>query len=282
MTDNSAATCLAFTKDPIWQAEREALWDSEQFDSLREDLPRKKIKLLKQIFMTGLKPQGLECQLRTWLELYPNWTNEGLAYLFSELMPTPNERNQEELEFIFLGGLDEVADLSVERSRELFGFIFGECYDPLRRFPFLFKGEAESRTIATNPNIQFFRGTNQLRLFLKYGDEDRHKTAWSYHVNYWVSLIANVDPRAFPKDKPAKRVYDREKNFSYDRFLFAKLSSVLTLVCCEPQGERDAEYLPLTQCVIKEIRTSLDNLDHYPGQLKELWEKIKTDNGVAS
>ena len=155
----------------------------------------------------------------------------------------------------------------------LFKFVFGDKFEPVRKLPFLIGDETTHRPITLTHNLMFAYGTNTYGWLKRRGEAD---ILWAYLLDYFFSLIGYVDNRIFdiamekknnvflPVRADLKRIQSRLRKIMHWCFEYQDPTNGA------PEGESRRQYL-------KEFKDRMDNLDHYPGDLKQLWDSIKSE-----
>ena len=213
------------------------------------------------------------------LDFFPVFTRDGLEWcLRNQVTSTAGNEikagDYEVIQILFCIQLATVPTLSCVEQVFLFKHVFGEVYDPERCFPFLIGSEETFRLITISADRLYGAGT-EVYSWLKRGEE-KYKCTWICLLEYWFSLFSWVDSRFFNKGIDRAHVF-----ISGGDRLDIQQSRLHKIMhwCFDypnpagngPEGEPQRRYLA-------EFKARMDNLEHYPGELKQLWESIKAEH----
>lgn len=263
---------LGFTKDPAWIKERAKLWKPIEAD-LKEEFSKQKIQLWKEYFFTGVVPKGLKIAPSSRVELFPSFTKEGIAYcLKKNISARLTDDEYFMVQTAFVARLKGIPGISYQEQLEFFRYVFGDVYDPARHFPFLIGSEKEHRKITLHPNLMYGYSASDIYYWL----EDRSCDApiWIDQTNYFYSLFPFLSKELFSLEEATSGYLEGPVHLHKHHTILRR-----TLRWCldypdptkgAPEGARRRQYL-------KDLRDRMDNLDHYPGELKQLWESIKAE-----
>jgi hypothetical protein len=258
---------LDITQDPQWLEQRNKLWLELERD-ISEGLTRKQIKGIKDFFFTGIVAKNSWLNAVKMLVDFPVFTVEGITWcLQNQVDASLSDDDFQSIQRIF-GLLHHVPGLDCEEQVFLFNYVFGERYDPHRLFPFLLGDETQCRPITLHVNLAFDYLTS---VFHWLGGDDESYAYMAQLIGYFFSLVPFVDERLFqleegrgslPGSVGLASCQCRLKTIMRACFTYPKGVAV--------EGETQRRYLA-------EFKARMDNLDHYPGELKQLWLSIKAE-----
>jgi hypothetical protein len=258
---------LDITQDPQWLEQRNKLWLQVERD-ISEDLTRKQIKGIKDFFFTGIESKNSWMNAANMLEYFPVFTVEGIAWcLQNQVDSNLSDDDFQSIQRTF-GLLHNVPGLSCEEQVFLFKHVFGEHYDPHRVFPFLLGDETQYRKINLHVNLAF----DYLTSVYSWLDGDDEPYAYMAQlIGYFFSLIPFVDERLFQFEEVLDVLPGSVRQASCQ----SRLKKIMRACFTYPkgvviEGEAQRRYLA-------EFKARMDNLDHYPGELKQLWMSIKAE-----
>lgn len=263
---------LSFTQTPEWIKERETLWENEvcEFD---DDTSRSDIKWLKSYFMTGILPKTKKRLFCSRIEYFPSFTIEGIQFALKNNFPEGvSDEDYKYFVKIFTARLNNIPGVTTNNRAELFKYVFGVTYQANRKFPFLIGDEQEHRPLNYHPNWLLFTGT-RVEYWLKSNDEPEHY--WSLLLDYFFSLIPEVNPKIFVDSYPEGCAYD-DLGGGVDWAGGQEGFYGLLKTCAHyvdptngaPEGESRRKY-------VREFNKRMDNLAVYPLNLKDSWGKLK-------
>lgn len=258
---------LSFTADPGWIARRTEQWVSVE-EGLSDSFTKREIAQWKTYFFTGQLPEGAKISPTEILQCFPIFNKESVSYCLKNLISEKIPHSEyESILGMFFGGLLYVPGKCSEEKTQWFYDIYGDHYEPDRVFPFLIGRETNYRPISLRPTAMF-EATIGVRNWL-IGKYDYSQ--WSAYPEYFFSLLPCVDGKVFAVPKPRVRIGGRIG------IINAKLITLLKLCFSyqdpdptSPQSAARHDYLAF-------FRDRMENLDHYPGELKALWESIKAE-----
>ena len=262
---------LDITQDPQWLEQRTRLWLERERD-VSDGLTRKEVKPIKEFFFTGKVTQNSWIKTSKMLDFFPLFTVEGLTWcLQTQVEASLSDDEYDSIQKLFAGMIYSVPGLNCDERLLMFRHVFGECYAPGRLFPFLLGNETQYRPITLPANLAFSYLTSVYRWLN--GDDEPYAYMASLQ-SYFFSLIPYVDEKIFQlEEAPIKeRISGRVILASCQ----SKLRDILSKCFSYPkgvavEGEAQRRYLA-------EFKARMDNLEHYPGELKQLWESIKAEH----
>jgi hypothetical protein len=259
---------LDITQDPQWLEQRNKLWLELERD-ISEGLTRKQIKGIKDFFFTGIVAKNSWLNAVKMLVDFPVFTVEGITWcLQNQVDASLSDDEFQSIQQVFAGLLYTVPGLSCEEQLFLFRHVFGERYKPHRLFPFLLGDATQYRPITLHVNLAF----DYLTSVYSWLDGDDEPYAYMAQlIDYFFSLMPFVDERIFqlgeanvllPGSGSAAPTQSRLKKIMRACFTYPKGVVI--------EGEAQRRYLA-------EFKARMDNLDSYPGELKQLWVSIKAE-----
>ena len=262
---------LDITQDPQWLEPRTRLWLERERD-VSEGLTRKEVKPIKDFFFTGIATKNSWIKATGMLGSFPVFTVEGISWcLKTQVEASISDDEYDYIQQVFAGLLYDVPGLSCDERVSLFHNVFGVRYEPDRLFPFLLGNETQYRPITLHVNLAL----DYLTAVSRWLDGDDEPYAYMACLqDYFFSLIPFVDEKIFKlEEAPIKeRLPGRVILASCQGRLKQLLESCFSYpkgVAIE--GEPQRRYLAA-------FRERMDNLEHYPGELKQLWESIKAEH----
>ncbi|HLD66727.1 MAG TPA: hypothetical protein VJA19_11825 [Pseudomonas sp.] len=262
---------LDITQDPQWLEQRTRLWLEKERD-VSDGLTRKEVKPIKDFFFTGIATKNSWIKATGMLGSFPVFTVEGLAWcLQAQVEANLSNDEYDSIQNLFAGRLYDVPGLSCEERISIFHYVFGAHYDPNRLFPFLLGNETQCRPMNLHVNLAYSYLINVSRWLD--GDDEPYAYMASL-MDYFFSLILFVDEKIFQlEDAPIKEWLPGRVILascqSRLRKLMRKCFSYPKGIAVE--GEAQRRYSA-------DFRERMDNLEHYPGELKQLWESIKAEH----
>lgn len=203
------------------------------------------------------------------LKYFPVFTVAGLAWcLQRQVDASLSDDDFQSIQQVFAGLLYTVPGLSCDEQLFLFKYVFGERYDPHRLFPFLLANETQYRPITLHVNLAYAYLTNVFRWL----DGDDEPYAYMAHlIGYFFSLMPFVDERLFQLEEGRAHLPGSVGLASCQ----SRIRTIMRACFTYPkgvviEGEAQRRYLA-------EFKARMDNLDHYPGELKQLWLSIKAE-----
>lgn len=263
---------LEFTRDPEWKAKREKLWKSVE-RQVAEGLSRKVYNRWKTFFFTGeligegrLDQGGL-------FEFYPKFDLEGMQdFLASPPFQPVTSQDYTTIQSLFAIRIHDTPGVSLERAVALFTHVFGERYDPGRRFPFDIAGESERRKITLHHNLMFEYGTS---VFLDIKNPKTNLLHWFKLLDYWFSLIPFVDNRFFDTVEDESRIRV-DGGVMLDKVQI-RLRQIMRWTFEPHPAVADHPYKEVVLEYLGGFRDRMGGLSEYPGQLEELWHSIQKE-----
>lgn len=258
---------LGFTADPDWIARRTEQWLPVE-ENLSDSFTKREIAQWKTYFFTGQLPDGAKISPTEILQCFPIFNKESVEYCCKKLIsPRLNQHEYDYIQYMFFGGLRYVPDLSFDEKLKWFYAIYGDCYKPNRVFPFLIGNETTFRPITIRP-LEMFDITFGIRDWL---DGKCEQSIWNVYREYFFSLLPCVDEAIF--SKPIGRAYLKGRVGTAQAKIIALIKYCFYYQDPDPTSPQSAarhDYLAF-------FRDRMDNLDHYPGELKALWESMKAE-----
>jgi hypothetical protein len=203
------------------------------------------------------------------LDYFPVFTVEGLAWcLQNQVDASLSDDDFQSIQQTFAGQLYTVPGLNCDERQFLFKHVFGERYDPHRLFPFLLGDETQCRPITLHVNLAF----DYLTSVYSWLDGDDEPYAYMAQlIGYFFSLVPFVDERVFQLKEGRGRLPGSVDQDSCQ----IRLQKIMRACFTYPkgvviEGEAQRRYLA-------EFKARMDNLDSYPGELKQLWASIKAE-----
>src|SRR5690606_15334684 len=221
-------------------------------------------------FFTGIPRKNSWIPPARMLDDFPVFSKEGIAwclknYGVSEVNNPSIPSDFSTVQRLFLKRLIYVPGVSRQGKVSLFKYVFGELYEPLRDFPFLIGGEDTFRKVEFHANV-FFESTTYVCLWLESLEQAEPLDAELLH--FFFSLIPHVDKRIFDLEIHERVRIDRGVWLDTTQ---SRLQKIMTWCFDYPdptqgglEGESRRRYLA-------EFRKRMDSLDHYPGELGQLW-----------
>lgn len=269
---SSDAENLAFTRDPEWIAQREKLWKRVE-NQVAEGLSRKVYNRWKTFFFTGEMIGEGRLDQGGLLEFYPKFDLEGMqAFLLDPPFLPVTDSDYQTIQSLFAINVDRTPGVTLEQAVAYFTHVFGERYDPHRRFPFDIAGEADRRSITLHQNLMFAYGTT---IYNAINNPRREVSHWFKLLDYFFSLFPYVERRFFDVEKTEIRENIQggvrlSKIQSRFRKMLQWAFDPSAVVANHPHREIVLTYL-------EDFRSRMDNMENYPGQLEELWVSIKKE-----
>lgn len=258
---------LSFIKDPDWITRRTEQWLSLE-ESLSDSFTKREIAKWKTYFFTGQLTAGTKISPKELLRCFPVFNRESVSYCLKNLISEKMlQREYESIQFMFFGGLHAMQYMSFEEKRHWFDSIYGDHYEPRRVFPFLIGDETTYRPITIKP-LEMLDITFSIRDWL---DGKYEHSIWNVYREYLFSLLPFVDQMVFSVPR-------RGENLK-GKFRIPRSRLIVLMKYCfnyqdpdptSPQSAARHDYLDF-------FRNRMDNLDHYPGDLKGLWEHVKAE-----
>ncbi|MCY1446068.1 hypothetical protein D9M71_626140 [compost metagenome] len=217
------------------------------------------------------------------LDYFPILTVEGIAWCLQDYGATdkkdrnyPDARTDYmEVQYLFLHGLGNVPALDRNERLELFRYVFGETYDPSRRFPFLIGEESEHRSFELHANNFFQSGCgSEVYGWLKRVDYD--EPLWVGLLDFFFSLIPHVDVQIFNRQMEESGLVYLEKRVRLD-LTQSRLRKIMTWCFDYPDPTKGAPAGESRRRYLAEFRTRMDSLENYPGELGQVWNAIKQE-----
>lgn len=260
---------LSFTKDPKWITARELLWE-EREDNIKEELTKQRVAKIKHYFMTGEVPKGTKLDVRAMVQFFPKFDIEGLAYCFKHIIPSDiNDEQFRQCQAAFCATLDDYFGLTLEEYVVLFKHVFGEKYDPNKGFPFLIGTDSELRKVSYNCNLLFEHLNKSFHWFRK---KSQPKLYTCDLLEFYFSMFPYIDERMFKRMAEDEREICLPGGASTSCIL--KVVKLMQWSVTPPDFVNDSEEEERRQ-FLKHFHEKMDSLEHYPGDLKELWEEAK-------
>tara|TARA_R110002126_G_scaffold110984_1_gene248747 strand:- start:107 stop:922 length:816 start_codon:yes stop_codon:yes gene_type:complete len=209
----------------MFKTDREKQWEIWVSDT---SISRRNVKILHEYFLTGNMPSENDFGLGQVLFLQPEQNLLGWQKAISDIynlqldnykvyMDQSNEEAQSrfylQLQRNFLGFITNY-QFHPEDQAWIFTQIFGETYNPDRKFPLLLPGEDEYRVISLTP-LEIIRSFSVcFRSLFRVGNKSSFAFAM-YLVGYFGSLVPyipiDVYQVASPKNKNLKVIWDSLK-----------------------------------------------------------------------
>jgi len=269
---------LDITQDPQWLAQRELLWQARK-QEIAEGLTKKQLEDIRTFFFTGVPRKSSWLPPARMLESFPVFTVEGITWCLRTYGASENRdkpawgSDHGMIHNLFLDGLHRVPGLSREERLHLFHHVFGETYDPLRRFPFLIGEESEQRAFELHAN-SFFESATYVYSWLGRADDD--EPLWSALLDFFFSLMSHVDVRIFDQKMEEDQLVRLENNVRLNTTQ-SRLRKILTWCFDYPDPTKGASEGESRRRYLAEFRTRMDNLESYPGELGQVWNAIKQE-----
>ena len=260
---------LSFTKDLKWIKERELLW-KEREEDIKEELTKRQVANIKHYFMTGEVPKGGKIDVRTLVQFFPKLDIEGLTYCFKNNIPSDIDDEQfRRCQAAFCATIDDYHSLSREQYVALFKFVFGERYDPRRKFPFLIGTDTDYREISYDCSLLFEHLSGAVHWF-------RGKTIPKLYacemLEFYFSMIPYVDERMFKRLAEGEREIMLPGGASTN--CIRKVIMLMQWAVNPPEFVSDPEEEERRR-FLQSFYEKMNSLEYYPSDLKELWEEAK-------
>lgn len=274
---------LDITRNAGWVARREVLWKMEK-RKIAEGLTKKQLEDIRAFFFTGIPHEGSWLQPARMLDCFPVFTVEGIAWCLQAYGATdkkdrgcPDARTDYmEVQCLFLRGLDSVPGLGRNERFQLFRYVFGETYDPSRRFPFLIGVESECRSFELHANnfFEFGCGSKVYSWLKRAGDDE---PLWVGLLDFFFSLMPHVDVRIFDQRMEESGLVYLEKGVRLDTTQ-SRLRKIMTWCFDYPDPTKGAPEGESRRRYLAEFRSRMDSLENYPGELSQVWNAIKQEH----
>lgn len=265
---------LSFTQDQQWIEGRSRLW-AEVEPGIKEGLSKREVQRWKDYFFTGIVAKSGKYAPGALVEFFPSFSKEGIAYCLKNNMSEKiGDDEYRQVQALFETNIHTVAGLTRGAQLELFKYVFGESYDPERKFPFLIGSESEYRAITLHPNL-LFESLCSTNNWLK----RKHvlEPIWPAVLDYGFSLIPYVDTRIFRIGEANKSKGEYLDGGVRSDIAQAKLIGVSRYCFKYPDPTEGAPEGESRRQFLREFRERMENLNHYPGDLKALWESVKAE-----
>lgn len=272
---------LDITQDPQWLAQRELLWQAEK-RKVAEGLTKKELEDIRAFFFTGAPRKNSWLPPARMLDFFPVFTVKGIAWCLRTYGASENRdkpawgSDHEKIQRLFVNSLDTVPGLPREEQLHLFHYVFGETYDPLRRFPFLIGEESEQRAFELHANNLFESGCGS-KVYSWLMRADRDEPLWSALLDFFFSLVPHVDVRIFDQKMEERRQTTLQKSVRLD-LTQERLRKIMTWCFDYPDPTKGAPEGESRRRYLAEFRTRMDSLESYPGELGQVWNAIKQEH----
>lgn len=260
---------LSFTQDPQWISQREKEWE-EAVLGLSPTLTKKELNNVKAYFFTGIKPKGFYIHPMEAICYFPVCTISSIEYCLQFYTDTKIE--EEDLRSIYSLLTFELKNEAEAKNRiEVFKHFFGEHYNPERKLarelgPFYHPDKLVPRN-ADSLLSSIVRTLNWLE------EEKQKEPVWIYLMDYVFSVLPAADVRLYDVDvekkprfwlgvEPCDRLYRMLVRFLKDVALGASPNSP------HPSDSKKYKFC-------QDFYHRMENMDHYPGQLKQIWVNAK-------
>ncbi|WPP47489.1 hypothetical protein [Pseudomonas sp. AN-1] len=156
----------------------------------------------------------------------------------------------------------------------LFHHVFGETYDPSRRFPFLIGEETEHRSFELHANTLFCSSMyfSYIWLYREYNEEP----LWSALLDFFFSLVPHVDVRIFDQKMEENGLVRLERGETLE-LTQSRLRDIMTWCFDYPDPTKGAPEGESRRRYLAEFRRRMDSLESYPGELGQVWNAIKQE-----
>lgn len=272
---------LGFTRDPVWIAERQSVWEKIK-PSYSEGFTRKQRDKFHEYFMTGVPPKKRDdFFFGTYVVLFPLQTWEGLAYCFHHFV-APEKWGGEQQQQLFDAVIrSDREDLSATQKKEQFLWFMGEQYDPARRLPFLVGDEKDFRPFYVDPvNVLWhfeFKITDWLALPQPAANLCVEADLLDYFFSLFIAqpegylahtIAAEPDPDA---DYAERRRIGRV--ISSCQVVRNFLRTVWAGIVDDPNEKKRSRQMQLIEALVQ--RFNQVKAPVYPQELVDHWEWIK-------
>lgn len=271
---------LDITQDPQWLAQREQLWQAIKRETA-EGLTKKQLEDIRTFFFTGVPRKNSWLRPARMLDCFPVFTVEGIAWClrtYGALAKSDKPFADSDywmVQSLFRNGLSSVPGLPREEWLHLFHHVFGETYDPLRRFPFLIGEESEQRPLELHANNLFESGCgSKVYSWLKRVDDD--EPMWVGLLDFFFSLVPHVDERIFDQKMEESGLVYLQKGVRLE-LTQSRLRKIMTWCFNYPDPTKGAPEGESRRRYLAEFRRRMDSLENYPGELGQVWNAIKQE-----
>lgn len=265
---------LTFTGDNDWIENRLKCWQKIE-GYVAEELTRKQLEVIKEYFFTGIVPKGKRINPTTAVLFFPAYTKEALEFVFWERVSFNGSINEDRLFKQIQAdaslNLDFWPGAENEEKISIFKILFGDHYDPDRKFPFLINGEKEFREYSYSASDLFSIVLGRFLVWCK--SEGKECSVWPDLVDYMLSLIPYVEPWVFKED-----LSDSERYFSVGgvdaRYFSNYVDDLMRYILRSGEVFFESPYLQLKNQKLQKIAAYLDDLES-PEELVSRWRKAK-------
>lgn len=258
---------LSFTQDPQWIAEREKEW--QQRLPGYSTMTRKQLNDFRQYFFTGVRSKCFDYEPGTAISNFPALSPASIEYCLQFYAGYKiKDFDLQSIYRVLISDLKNEAE--VESRLEVFRYFFGERYDPERKLakelgPYY----QHDKVVPLTADHLFGSIVRTTRWLKKESDEP----IWIYLMDYIFSVLPSVDVRLYDVNVEQKanfRIGDDPSGWMYQ--MLTRLLKDVALGA-GPNSPHPADSKKRKFC--QDFYNRMENMGHYPGQLKQIWENAK-------
>lgn len=266
---------LSFTQDPGWIARRETHW--EKFvDNHSDTFTRREFELMREYFFTGVPPKKNKFHPNSFITLIPSYSEEAMQFYFSKYVKADKVvgHNYLSLQKKYFTELFWWPGTSLEEKVHLFEMVYGDHFQPGRRFPFFIGKETELRPLTLDANDMASDLAVSVVLAMEDESDDKDYFVYLELIDYWLSIIPYVDAWAFSDDfTDVQKEMLTANGYSY--FMLSKSIGKIFSALLDPSSEyRQMGNWPVLEGKLEKIRSFMDGLSE-PAELVARWHKAK-------
>lgn len=264
---------LSFTQDSQWIAKRKKAWEAIE-DQVADELTKKQVEARKKYFFTGTKPK-VDMSPGEYTLYFPDNSYAGLSFVFKEYVDIKRLRSRvfKSIQSDFFQNLAHWPGASLEDKIRLFKMVYGDTFDPDRKFPFLIGSEAERRPLSHGVDELFVIITGKYLAIS--GTALEESFFWKDLVDFYLSLFEFVEPSIWLPDFGGKNTDDE-----YGRFPIGELRRWLDNLAknlINPSLEiLNSENYEIRKPCINKLKAFFEGADS-PPELVAYWQWAKQE-----
>jgi hypothetical protein len=268
---------FSFTKDPEWIEQRDRDW-KEWLVENSDEWSKRDLIAFQKYFMTG-KVNATVLRIPTLLfHLCPCYSYEAFSYICRNYIDPAKIFNWplqfKSISAGFVLSIDYWFGADHEKKLMIFHMVYGDSYDPNRKFPFLFYGEDGYRDLNYDANgLQcVMMGCFSAACYAEGAEE------LSVHLDlldYIISIFPYNDEWLFSISLTEKQ--EKEPIASVDAGTFnRRLKKLMAYASHPPEYLADGKYYDIVKKKLRYLQQYFDTQTDSK-VLKGLWEKVKSE-----